>query len=194
MSVTNVEEAQRKAALAKSILDDVVDSSKHEDEKVSRLLSSMSFLTVAAAVTFSAFISNSVIIHQYDIKLVSILFVVYLIFLVTGTITMLEAMSPRLHTPRGKGGARLSSDEIDSMHFHRSIGRKDLNSWLAMFSISSSAELLARESDDALRQAHFLSTRVAEKIGYIRRAKWMMLFAAFTLVVMVAAGVAAYLW
>jgi len=53
---------------------------------------------------------------------------------------------------------------------------------------NSSATLLASETDDALRQAHFLSRRITEKIGYIRKAKWMMLFAAITLVVMAACG------
>lgn len=187
MPDANVDELQTKAALAKSILDDVVESSDHEDDKVSRLLYSMSFLTVAAAVTFSAFITNSIGIHGTGIDLVSALFVVYMIFLVTGTILMLEAMSPRLYTPRKRQGTRLSADAMESMHFFRSIARKDLATWLATFE-NSSSELLARESNDALRQAHFLSTRVTEKIGYIRKAKWMMLFAAVTLVIMVTVG------
>jgi hypothetical protein len=187
LSTANLEDLQRKAAMAKSILDDVVASTDHEDDKLSRLLYSMSFLTVAAAVTFSSFATNSIRIVSTGIDLVSALFVVYLVFLVAFTIMMLEAMSPRLYTPRSEQGRRLSSDKIESMHFYRSIARKDLSSWLASFE-GSSAELLARESEDALRQAHFLSTRIEQKIGYIRKAKWTMLFAAITLMVMVAAG------
>jgi len=182
---------QRKAAIAKSILDDVVESSNHEDDKVSRLTYSMSFLTVAAAVTFSAFVTNSIRIGQTGIDLVTCLFVVYMVFLVTGTILMLEAMSPRLYTPRSRG-TRLSTDAMESMHFVRSIARKDLASWLGEFGVSS-AEILAREGDETLRQAHFLATRVAEKIGYVRKVKWMMLFAAFTLLIMVAVGAATIL-
>jgi hypothetical protein len=187
LSAANAEDLQRKAAIAKSILDDVVASSNHEDDKLSRLLYSMSFLTVAAAVTFSSFVTNSIGIPSTGIDLVSALFVVYLVFLVAGSIMTLEAMSPRLYKLRGEQGSRISSDKLESMHFYRSIARKDVTSWLASFG-STGAELLARESDDALRQAHFLSARIEEKTGYIRKAKWMMLFAAITLMVMVAMG------
>ena len=192
MSEADVGELQRKAALAKSILDHVVESSDHEDDKVSRLMYSMSFLTVAAAVTFSASVTNTIAINATGVDLVAALFVAYMVFLVVGTILMLEAMSPRLYTPRGRNEDRILTDEMESMHFFRSIARKDLAAWMATFE-KPSAELLARESDDALRQAHFLSSRVTEKIGYIRKAKWMMLFAAVALVVMVAVDALAIL-
>jgi hypothetical protein len=187
MSSPSIEEQQRKAALAMSILHDVLESSDHEDDKLSRLLYSMSFLTVAAAVTFSAFVTNSIRISQTGVDLVTGLFVVYMVFLVTGTILMLEAMSPRLYTPHEGREDRLTTDAMESMHFFRSIARKDLAKWLSAFE-GSSAELLSRETDDALRQAHFLSRRVTEKIGYVRKVKWMMLFASIALLVMVAAG------
>jgi len=187
LSAADVEDLQRKAVLAKSILDDVVRSSDHEDDKVTRLLYSTSFLTVAAAVTFSAFVTNSIRISSTGVDLVTTLFVVYMVFLVIGTVLMLEAMSPRLYTPRGGRGERISTDAMESMHFFRSIARKDLATWLATFGNSSPA-LLVSETDDALRQAHFLSRRITEKTGYIRKAKWMMLFAATTLLVMVACG------
>jgi len=173
--------------LAKSILEDVVASSDHEDDKVSRLLYSMSFLTVAAAVTFSAFVTDSIGVNRTGIDLVAALFVIYMAFLVLGTVLMMEAMSPRLYTSRGGQGDSISTDEMESMHFFRSIARKDLATWLASFG-NPSAELLARESEEALRQAHFLSRRVTKKIGYIKRVKWMMLCAAITLVIMVAVG------
>ena len=147
----------------------------------------MSFLTVAAAVTFSAFVMNTIRIGAFGIEFVTALFVVYMVFLVLGTVLTLEAMSPRLYTPRGRQGEEVSSDEMESIHFFRSIAQKDLATWLATFE-KSSAELLARETDDALRQAHFLSGRVAEKIGYVRRVKWMMLLASIALVIMVAGG------
>lgn len=185
-----MDEPQRKAAIAKSILDDVVDSSNHEDEKIGRLIYSMSFLTVAAAVAYSAFVTNSIRIPRYGVDLVSSLFLVYLTFLVVGTIMMLEAMSPRLHF---RADREFSSDDLQSMHFYKSIARQDLNKWLATFSETSSAELYARERDEALRQAHFLSHRITEKIGFIRKAKWAMLFAALTIVAMVAAGIITYL-
>jgi hypothetical protein len=187
MSSPSVEELQRKAALAISILHDVVESSDHEDDKVSRLLYSMSFLTVAAAVTFSAFVTNSIRISQGGVDIVTGLFVFYMIFLVTGTILMLEAMSPRLYTPRAGKGDRLSTEAMESMHFFRSIARKNLAEWVGEFN-GSTDDLLARETDDALRQAHFLSSRVTEKIAYVRKVKWMMLLASFTLLIMVAAG------
>lgn len=181
----DVEDLQKKAALAKSILDDVVRSSNHEDDKVSRLIYSMSFLTVAAAVAFSASVTNTIGISATGVGLVVALFVVYMVSLVIGTILMLEAMSPRLYAPRERQRDRMSTDEMESMHFFRSIARKDLATWMATFG-GSSAELLTRESDDALRQAHFLSKRITEKTGYIRKAKWMMLFACMVILLMVA--------
>jgi len=188
LSAPSADELQWKAALAKTILDDVVESSSHEDKKVGRLLYSMSFLTVGAAIAFSSFIGNRIGIAVYGVDLVSVLFLLYIVFLVIGTTIVLEAMSPRLHL-RGDP----SSGDLESMHFFKSIARKTQTEWLSLFDDSSAGDLFARECDDTLRQAHFLSKKATEKIGYIRKAKWVMVFAAVTLVAMVAAEVLSYL-
>ena len=187
---SSIDELQRKAALAKSILDDVVDSSSHEDEKVARLLYTMSFLTVATAIAFSAFLGNRAGAIWFEFDLVSILFLVYLVFLAVGTIIVLEAMSPRLHL---FGGRSSGSGDLDSMHFFKSIARKSEDEWVADFANSSSAELLARERENTLRQAHFLAKKVTEKTEYIRKAKWIMVLAALCLVAMVGIGLLSYL-
>lgn len=192
MPSPDIEQLKVRAALAKSILDDVVESSDHEDDKVIRLIYSMSFLTVAAAVTFSASVTNTIRIRAMGIDVVATLFVAYMVFLVIGTMLMLEAMSPKLYDFHLRKGGRVATEEMESMHFFRSIARKDLGAWMTTFD-GSSTELLARESDDALRQAHFLSQRVVEKTGYIKKAKWMMLCSAVTLVVMVAVGASSIL-
>jgi len=192
----DMDELQRRAALAKSILDGVVDSSNHEDEKVGRILYSMSFLTVGTTIAFSTFLGNRIGTYAYGVDLVSIFFLGYVLFLVTGTIIILEAMSPRLHLRRGRGsqgeGAGADSASLDSMHFFKSIARREQTEWVASFEGSASTDLLMRECADALRQAHFLSKKVTQKVEYIRKAKWIMLFAALSLVVMVAAGVLSY--
>jgi hypothetical protein len=188
---------ERRAALAKSILDDVVESSNHEDEKVGRILTSMSFLTVGAAIAFSTFLSNRTGLSSYGVDLLSVLFFAYLFLLVLGTIIMLEAMSPRLYLRlRRKDEIKdegPSSAGLESMHFFKSIARTDEAKWLASFKDESVEELLAHERDDALRQAHFLARKVTKKIEYIRRAKWIILLASFFLVAMVAAGIVSYL-
>ena len=192
-----MDELQRRAALAKSILDGVVDSSNHEDEKVGRILYSMSFLTVGTTIAFSTFLGNRIGIYAYGVDLVSVFFLGYVLFLAMGTIIILEAMSPRLHFPIGRGsrrdGAVTNSGHLDSMHFFKSIARRERAEWVASFEGADSADLLMRERDDALRQAHFLSTKVARKVEYIRKAKWIMFFAALSLVAMVASGVFSYL-
>lgn len=197
MPSSDIDELQRKAALAKSILDDVVDSSNHEDEKIGRILYSMSFLTVGATIVYSVFIGNRLGSYTYGVDLVSVFFFCYIAFLVTGTVIILEAMSPRLHISSGQRtsskAAETSSANVDSMHFFKSIARKEQSEWLSKFADSDGAELLARECDDALRQAHFLSRKVTTKIEYIRKAKWVMLLAALSLLAMVATGVASYL-
>ncbi len=197
MPGTDMDELQRKASLAKSILDGVVDSSNHEDEKVGRILYSMSFLTVGTTIVFSAFLGNRIGIIAYGVDLMSVLFLGYILFLVMGTIIILEAMSPRLYLRPSQGarakGVDTDSASLDSMHFFKSIARKSQAEWLAYFRDVGSADLLMREYEDALRQAHFLSSKVTQKVEYIRKAKWIMLFAALFLVAMVAAGVFSYL-
>ncbi len=191
-----IEDLRTKAALAKSILDDVVDSSSHEDEKVGRMLYSMSFLTVGATIAFSAFIGNRIGRPFYEVDLVSAFFVAYVLFLVCGTTVILEAMSPRLYLRRGKkprDEGPVSSADLDSRHFFKSIARKERESWVSSFLSSTSEELLAREADDCLRQAHFLSRKVTEKIDSIRKAKWIMILAALCFLAMSAAGVASYI-
>jgi hypothetical protein len=197
LSDPDIDDLQRKAALAKSILDGVVQSSNHEDEKVGRILTSMSFLTVGASIVFSTFLGNRIGVLFYGVDLVSALFFAYIFMLVLGTFIMLEAMSPRLHIRSvrkdGNGDAGVTSDHMESMHFFKSIARTDEAGWLAYFKNASSAEMLNRECDDTLRQARFLSIKVTRKVEYIRMAKWVILFAAFFLVAMVASGVLSYL-
>ena len=191
----DVEDLRTKAALAKSILDDVVDSSSHEDEKVGRMLYSMSFLTVGATIAFSAFIGNRIGRPFYELDLVSAFFVAYVLFLVSGTTVILEAMSPRLYLPRGRSRDEgpVSSADLDSRHFFKSVARKERESWVSSFQSSTGEELLAREADDCLRQAHFLSRKVTEKIDSIRKAKWFMILAALCFLAMSAVGVASYI-
>ena len=197
MPESSVEELRTKAVIAKSILDDVVNSSNHEDEKVGRILGSMAFLTAGAAFAFSTFVSNRIGNVTVGVDLVSILFLAYVALLVLGTIIMLEAMSPRLHLLRGAGADRDddsdSSVGLDSMHFFKSIARKSQAEWLSYFKDVSSSDLLAKECEDALRQAHFLSSKVTKKVGYIRSGKLVILIASIFLVAMVAAGVLSYL-
>jgi hypothetical protein len=194
----NIDELQRRAALAKSILDGVVDSSKHEDEKVGRILTSMSFLTVGATIAFSSFFSNRSGLVAYGFDLVSILFFAYLFLLVLGTIIMLESMSPRLYLRLGPKAVTKdpssSSASLDSMYFFKSIAGRDQAEWLSYFKNTSNADLLVRQCEDALRQARFLSRKVTQKVEYIRLAKWVILFASIFLVAMVGAGVLLYLF
>jgi hypothetical protein len=195
LSDSSVSDLEVKAALAKSILDDVVESSSHEDEKVGRMLYSMSFLTVGAAIAFSSFLGNRIGNTAYGVDLMSVLFLAYLAFLVAETIIVLEAMSPRLHV-RGRsarGGGQVSSANLDSMHFFKSIARKGQEEWPSYFRAMSAGELLEEEREQALRQAHFLARKVTEKIEYIRKAKWIMLFAALSFVAMVVVGVLSYI-
>jgi hypothetical protein len=193
----DIDDLERRSALAKTILDGVIDSSKHEDEKVGRILTSMSFLTVGAAIAFSTFVGNRIGLIAYGVDLVSVLFFAYLFLLVVGTIIMLEAMSPRLHLRPGKRAedkdADASSASLESIYFFKSIARTDQAEWLARFKDTSEADLLVRQCDDALRQARFLSIKVTHKVEFIRKAKWIILLASSLLVAMVAAGVLSYL-
>ncbi len=197
MPEANVDELRLKASVAKSILDDVVNSSNHEDEKVGRILGSMAFLTAGAAFAFATFVGNRIGPVVYGVQLVSVLFLVYIFMLVLGTTLMLEAMSPRLHLWRGKGAMKEDdvgfSAGLDSMHFFKSIARRDLAEWLSYFENVKSADLLIKERGDALRQAHFLSTKVTTKVEYVRRGKLVIQISSIFIVVMVAVGVLSYL-
>jgi hypothetical protein len=196
LSGANIEDLERGAALAKSILDDVVESSNHEDEKVGRILTSMSFLTVGTTIAFSSFLANRTTLVASGVDLMTVFFLAYVFFLVVGTTIMLEAMSPRLHLHFGKPEseeAGASSASLESTHFFKSIARRDEASWLASFKDASSAELLTRERDDALRQARFLAKKVTLKVEFIRLAKWVILVASILLIAMVATGVVSYL-
>ena len=107
----------------------MIQSSNHEDEKVGRILTSMSFLTVGASIVFSTFLGNRIGVFLYGVDLVSVLFLVYIFTLVLGTIIMLESMSPRLHVRSvrkdGSSEAGAISDHLESIHFFKSIARTD---------------------------------------------------------------------
>ncbi len=90
-------------------------------------------------------------------------------------------------------GLSIASADLDSVQFFKSIARKSQDERVAHFMGSSAAELLEQESEQALRQAHFLSQKVTEKTEYIRKAKWTMLFAALSFVAMAAVGVLSYI-
>lgn len=157
----------------------------------------MSFLMVGATIAFSTFLGNRIGVLAYGVNLVSELFFVYILLLVAGTLIMLESMSPKLHfRPERKGregGQEPYAGDLDSMLFFKSIARKDESEWLDYFGNATSEDILARQVDDALRQARFLSKKVDEKIEHIRIAKWVILFSSFFFVAMVAVGVYSYL-
>jgi hypothetical protein len=182
----------RKMSVAQEMLGRVIHTTDNLDEKVGRIFTSMSFLSVGATIVYTSFIGDKLFFRVGGVDLVSLLFVGFIVSVAASTALMLEAMGPRFHLnpfrPRGLEGAVKPvptgyADKIASM---------EKKEWTRYFATIHMNELYNQWYSEAIEEVYVLSKKVDRKVGEMRNAQRTFLLAIVFLVLMVVLGASAY--
>lgn len=179
--------------MSQAMLDRVIHTTDNLDEKVGRVFTSMSFLTVAATILFTSFLTNKLLYEVDGVDLVPLLFIGFVVSVAVSTAYMLQAMGPKIgFGPReqlsGKGVLSPKptgyADKIVSM---------DEKAWDDYFRGMPLKELYESWFQEGMDEVYALSQRIERKVGQMRRAQGAFVLAIVFLVAMVVLAVSATL-
>ena len=194
-------ELDTKLGMIKASYVEVLDATKHQDDKIGQLLTSISFLTAAAlalaALESSNFLTRSFVVSPYKLPLALIALVVFLVGVAWSVMLLLLSLSTPLRVP---GLIRSSRDNpinwvrgirASQLYFYE-ICKISVDQWEDKW--SAPAEDLKRERFSSLvRETHNLGVRTSAKYDRTTEAVAILSFSllAFALsVIFVAIAVA----
>jgi hypothetical protein len=203
MSNKNTDELWKRYEITREVFERPLEMTKHEDEKAGRILASVAFLTVAAAAVFSTFLNKGVkfelsLFCSQRLDLIPISFAGYVVFVVIGTIFMLEAFGPSFELPKvwatqvksqEKGRGRVY--EPQSTFFFEKISEEDRNQWVNYFA-GAINEILTKACNDHVFEAHLVSRKVKKKVRSINWGKRFFYVAMAMFAVLIVVGCYAY--
>jgi hypothetical protein len=177
----NTDELWKRYEITKEVLERPLDVTKHEDEKAARILASIAFLTLATTSVFSTFqnkgIKLELSIFYQPVDLILLFFVGYLIFVILGTIFMLNALGPNFELPiiwrtsaESQENVEKKTYKPDSIFFFKKISEEDRNQWVNYFE-GNLNEILDKACSDHIFEAHLVSTKVEKKVKSIDYGK-----------------------
>lgn len=102
MAEASAEDLSRRLAMAQEMLGRVIHTTDNLDDKVGRVFSSMSFLTVGATILYTSFLADKLYYRVGGVDLVSLLFLGFIVSVAAATAFMLQAMGPRVHVIPGR--------------------------------------------------------------------------------------------
>jgi hypothetical protein len=175
--------------MSQAMLDRVIHTTDNLDEKVGRIFTSMSFLTVGATILFTSFLTNKLLFEVDGVDIVPLLFIGFVVSVAVSTAYMLQAMGPKIGfgpreqlsgkgilTPRPTGYA----DKIVSM---------DEKAWGEYFRGMQLKELYESWFHEGMDEVYALSKRIERKVSQMRRAQGAFVTAIVFLIVMVLVAV-----
>jgi hypothetical protein len=152
--------------LAETTFKTVLDADVHQDNKASRVLSAMAFLTAATAAVFGRAYPASValpplLLPGTSLDLRPITFVCYLILVLIGSALYLSALGPSLNIPpwlRARPGSR----KVKSLLFFNAIASTDESSWQQLWA-RDSAELQRRMLESYIDESRLIAQKAQAK-------------------------------
>jgi len=202
MSGKNTDELWKRYEITKEVFERPLEMTRHEDEKAGRILASMAFLTVAATAMFSTFLNiglkfECTLFCSQSLDLIPISFAGYVIFVVVGTIFMLEAFGPSFELPKVWQIPSKSQESSgvtykpQSIFFFEKISEEERNPWVNYFGRAID-EILTKACDDHVFEAHLVSTKVRKKVRFIKWGKRFFYIAMVMFAVLILIGCYAY--
>ena len=180
------EDLARRAAMAQEILGRVIHTTDNLDDKVGKVFSSMSFLTVGATILYTAFIADRLYYRVGGVDLIALLFVAYIISVGVATAFMLQAMGPRVNfVPWRRPGGQANSSAASPTGYADRIATMKEQEWTELFTKTGAAELTEKWYAESIKEIYELSRKVERKAGEMRGAQWFFLLAIVFLVLMV---------
>lgn len=164
-------DAKERFELAKLTYDEVLDATKHQDDKVGRFLTAIAFLT-AAAIAFGT--RGDVLQVRYDldgsVPVPGILFAGFITFVVIAVLFLLMALGQALRPPRSRPGG-----EVQSRLFFLVISQVPEEVWKASWdSKVSAADLRRQVIHNLVDESHNIAVRADKK--YWRTGEAQALF------------------
>jgi hypothetical protein len=180
-------EWEKRFAVADRVFSHTFDMTKHEDEKAIRILSSISFLTVAVAALFVALRAQQKSFFLGGLDLIPVAFLAYMSSVVVGAFKILQAIGPRFKAPKDwKPGIPVSL-----FLFLRVVAEPEQR-WLD-FIRGQPEDVFKKASEDMMFEARIIAGRVREKTRLTEQAKIFFELAILFLFILVALATMSYL-
>lgn len=168
-----------KLKLAEVSFKTVLDADVHQDNKASRILGAMAFLTAAAAGIFARAYPASPLPTPINIPLLGTdvrltAFVGYILFVLIGAALYLAALGPSLNIPdwlRGNTSSQPGRSEqgqrVLSLLFFNAIGSLDATTWEQHWAQLSPADLQQELLNSYIREARLIAQKAQAKVGWM---------------------------
>jgi hypothetical protein len=179
-------DCEKRLTVAKYIFDQMIDTTKHEDEKCARILSSIAFMTLANTTLFAVLQSNRKVFLVKGLDLIPVVFLTYVILVAIGTFQMLDALGPRFKTPEP-----WKSGTPASLFFFMKVAAEPTQQWLEYIR-GQPEELMRKATDDLMFESHLVAEKIREKVLLIDRAKKTFIAATFLLIVLATLAILSY--
>ena len=186
----NGTETENKLKLISASYAEVLDATKHQDDKIGQLLTSISFLTAAvlalAALESGSFVTRKFSVQPFTLPLVLIALAIFLVGVAFSVMLLLTSLSTPLRLP-GLGISRTSPKirwvrgiQGSQMYFFE-IARTSLQQWESKW--DASASVLTRERVDSLiKETHNLGLRTSAKYDRTTEAVSLLSMSLFAFV------------
>jgi hypothetical protein len=156
---------RQKIDLAEASFKTVLDADYHLDDKASRILSAMAFLTAAAAAIFAKAYSSGtpgaprILVFGVDLSLVA--FLAYMVFVLIGAGLFLAALGPALNKP--SGWLISGASDVRSRLFYDFIARVHSDAWSQYWNSLTAEELQNRIQQDYVFESRLLAEKARAK-------------------------------
>jgi uncharacterized integral membrane protein len=175
---TDLAEVDAKLELITTSYNEVLDATKHQDDKIGQLLTSIAFLTAAtlalAALGIPSFVTRAFVVQPFKLPLGLIALAVFLVGVLFSVMLLLASLSTPLRLPGlgKKSNSTQSSTDDDSMRwaggvkasqiYFFEISRVSLDQWESKW--DATVDALKRERLRSLiRETHNLGLRTSAK-------------------------------
>ncbi|MEU9120062.1 hypothetical protein AB0C96_09400 [Streptomyces sp. NPDC048506] len=158
---------EEKLSLLKEGFDEVLDATKHQDDKIARLLTGVAFLTAAvlalAALNSGTYAARVFRVDPYHVPLALIFISIFLLGVAVSVVILLAGLTqplglPGITNPSIKG-AQLQYSQLYFLH----ISQVTRDEWKRIWEEQSSGELREKRLESLIFEVHSLANRTTYK-------------------------------
>lgn len=187
----SAQELARRLQLAHLGYGEVLDATKHQDDKVGRFLTGVAFLTTAAVAYTAGFdlASTRYRFGEWEVPLPALLALGYLLLVVVTVILLVMALGPNLRLPSSDGSGRAARCDPGSNLFFMDIADRPRDEFATQWGRGVAvADIQRRTIDNLLRETRNIATKVVFKYERTNEARAAFSFALLLLGLAVVLG------
>ena len=173
---------------------EVLDATKHQDDKIGRMITSIAFLTAAAlslaALSGAQFVTREFYVSPYRLPLGLITLIVFLVGVIFTVLLLLASLATPLRVPglgeeaesfrKRRRQQRWVADVESSQSYFYPISRVTVNDWVKKWQ-APVEDLKEERLESLVREIHNLAVRTTFKYNRGTEAVSMLAFALLTL-------------